>query len=147
MIHENLVKTHVQINKNANSKRIFHHCGGVRNKRDSAILRNSLPNRVIYQAWNYLPCGQKLFELAFQCFNLEIPVFNLKILFKQLHFRRNFLFQPIFKKKTIVWVKMNNTGKWLFYNHFWPFFCQLYGYLSQNWGSDGHFDVLNGSKF
>ena len=26
---------------------------------------------------------------------------------------------------------MNNTGKWLFYDHFWPFFCQLYGYLSQ----------------
>ena len=68
-IHENLVKTQVQINKNANSKRNFHHCGGVRNKRDSAILRNSLPNRVIYQACNYLPpflCGQKLFELAFQ---------------------------------------------------------------------------------
>ena len=55
MIHENLVKTQVQINKNANLKRIFHHCGGVRNKRDSAILRNSLPNRVIYQACNYLP--------------------------------------------------------------------------------------------
>ena len=24
---------------------------------------------------------------------------------------------------------------------------QMYGYLSQNWGSDGHFDMLNGSKF
>ena len=24
---------------------------------------------------------------------------------------------------TIVWVKMNNTGKWLFYDHFWPFFA------------------------
>ena len=23
----------------------------------------------------------------------------------------------------IVWVKMNNTGKWLFYDHFWPFFA------------------------
>ena len=23
----------------------------------------------------------------------------------------------------IVWVKMNNTGKWLFYDHYWPFFA------------------------
>ena len=23
----------------------------------------------------------------------------------------------------IVWVKMNNTGKWLFYYHLWPFFA------------------------
>ena len=36
--------------------------------------------------------------------------------------------------------------KWPFYDHFWPFFCQLYGYLSQNWGSDGHFEVLKKSK-
>ena len=40
---------------------------------------------------------------------------------------------------------MNNTDKWLFYDHFWPFFCQLLGNLSQNWGSDGHFEVLYGS--
>ena len=45
----------------------------------------------------------------------------------------------------VVWVKMNNTDKWLFYVYFWPFFCQLYVYLSQKRGSDGHFEVLNGS--
>ena len=33
-----------------------------------------------------------------------------------------------------------------FYDHFWPFFCQLHRNLSQNWGSDGHFQVLNSSK-
>ena len=33
-----------------------------------------------------------------------------------------------------------------FYDHFCPFFWHMYGYLSQNWGSDGHFEVLNGSK-
>ena len=38
------------------------------------------------------------------------------------------------------------TNKWPFYDHFWPFFCQLYEHLSQNWGSDGHFEVLNRSK-
>jgi hypothetical protein len=26
------------------------------------------------------------------------------------------------------------------------FFCHLYVHLSQNWGSDGHFEVLNRSK-
>ena len=46
----------------------------------------------------------------------------------------------------IVWIKTNNNNKWLFYDYFWPFFCQLYTHLSQNWGSDGHFDVLNRSK-
>jgi hypothetical protein len=35
------------------------------------------------------------------------------------------------------------TDKWPFYYHIWPFFCQLYVYLSQNWDSDGHFEVLN----
>ena len=33
-----------------------------------------------------------------------------------------------------------------FYDHFWPFFWHMYGHLSQNWGSDGHFEVLNGSE-
>ena len=30
--------------------------------------------------------------------------------------------------------------------HFRPFFWQLCDYISQNWGSDGHFEVLNRSK-
>ena len=38
------------------------------------------------------------------------------------------------------------TDKWTFYYHIWPFFCQLYGYLSQKWDSDGHFEVLKESK-
>ena len=36
--------------------------------------------------------------------------------------------------------------KWLFHGYFWPFFCHLHVYLSQNRGSDGQFEVLNGSK-
>ena len=32
------------------------------------------------------------------------------------------------------------------YDHSWPFFCHMCMYLSQNWGSDGHFEVPNGSK-
>ena len=31
------------------------------------------------------------------------------------------------------------------FHHFWSFCCQLYVYLSQNCGSDGHFEVLNRS--
>ena len=43
---------------------------------------------------------------------------------------------------------MNVPHKWPFYDHFWPFFRLLYVvHFSQNWGSDGHFEVLNGSKF
>ena len=38
------------------------------------------------------------------------------------------------------------NDKWLFYDHFRPFFGQLHDYISQNWGSDGHFEVLNRSK-
>ena len=38
------------------------------------------------------------------------------------------------------------TDKWPFYDHFWSFFCQLYIHLSQNWGSNGHFEMLNGPK-
>ena len=36
--------------------------------------------------------------------------------------------------------------KWPFYDNFWPFFCHLYDYLSQNRGSDNHFEVLDESK-
>ena len=47
----------------------------------------------------------------------------------------------------ILWVKTNDNNNCPFYNHFWPFFRQLYVYLSQKGGSDGHFEVLNGSKY
>ena len=46
----------------------------------------------------------------------------------------------------IVWVKTNDNNNCPFYNHFWPFFCQLYVCFSQNWGSDSHFGILNRSK-
>ena len=36
--------------------------------------------------------------------------------------------------------------KWSCYDHIWPFFCHMYVYLSQNWGLDGHFKVLNRSE-
>ena len=31
------------------------------------------------------------------------------------------------------------------YDHSWPFFRHMCEFLSQNWGSDGHFEVLNRS--
>ena len=36
--------------------------------------------------------------------------------------------------------------KWPLYDLFWPFFCHVCVYLSQKWGSDGHFELLNGSE-
>ena len=39
------------------------------------------------------------------------------------------------------------SHKWPFLDHFVSFFCQLHEYLSQNLGSDVHFEVLNLSKF
>ena len=43
--------------------------------------------------------------------------------------------------------KWMSLYKWPLYDLFWSFFCHMCVYLSQNWGSDGHFEVLNGSKF
>ena len=48
---------------------------------------------------------------------------------------------------TIVWSEMKDTDKWQCYDHFRTIFCHMYGHPSQNWGSDGHFEVLNWSKF
>ena len=47
---------------------------------------------------------------------------------------------------SILWVKTNDNNNCQFYDRFWPFFRQLYIYLSQNWGSDSHFGILNRSK-
>ena len=41
-----------------------------------------------------------------------------------------------------VW-KWMSLYKWPFYNLCWPLFCNMYVHLSQNWGSNGHFVVLN----
>ena len=47
--------------------------------------------------------------------------------------------------------QLNSDWKWMFlyiwplYDHFWPLFCHMYVHLSQNWGSDSHFKVLNRS--
>ena len=44
----------------------------------------------------------------------------------------------------ILCFEIKLTHKWPFYDHFWPYFCPMY--LSQNLGSDGHFEVLNRCK-
>ena len=41
--------------------------------------------------------------------------------------------------------KWMSLYKWPLYNIFWLFFCHMHVRLSQNWGSDGHFEVLNRS--
>ena len=53
-------------------------------------------------------------------------------------------------KKVVTFLKTDRKWmslyKWPLYDHFWPFFCHMCVYLSQNVGSDSHFEVLNGSK-
>ena len=54
-----------------------------------------------------------------------------------------------------IWVfALDSDSKWkgqflrlVNFNHFWPFFCQLHKYVSQNLGADIHFEGLNISKF
>ena len=41
--------------------------------------------------------------------------------------------------------KICDKARYLFYDHLWSFFRQLHEYLSQNWSSDGHFEMLNKS--
>ena len=40
------------------------------------------------------------------------------------------------------WMSLYNCP---LYDHFWPFSCHMCVYLSQNWGFDGHCEVLNRS--
>jgi hypothetical protein len=54
---------------------------------------------------------------------------------------------PILLQHSVYLLK--TVSKWMslykrpLYDLFWPYFCHMYVYLSQNWGSDGHFEVLN----
>ena len=42
--------------------------------------------------------------------------------------------------------KWMSLYKWPLHDLFWPFFGYINVNLSQNWGSDGHFEVLNRSS-
>ena len=78
--------------------------------------------------------GQYFSSLLFEI--TKIPISNsICLLF--------FLKKDIIKS---VWKRMF-LYKWPFYDLFWPSFCNMYVNLSQNWGSDGHFEVLNRSYF
>jgi hypothetical protein len=70
------------------------------------------------------------------------------------HLRFFLLKWSLYEDSKGKWNKINNcytlvidcferkhNDKWQFYDHFQAFFDQLYEYLSQNWGSDDHFDV------
>ena len=65
-------------------------------------------------------------------------------------FRGNSPAGVVWKTSACSFVK--SVSKWMFlykwplYDLFWPFFSHMYVYLSQNWGSDGPFEVPNGSK-
>ena len=52
----------------------------------------------------------------------------------------------------LTWIELKTVSKWMslykspLYDLFWPLFCHMYVHLSQNQGSDGHFEGLNRSE-
>ena len=80
----------------------------------------------------------KLFSLL----DKQICSFNLKVILTNPHddFHRC---QKVILRK-LQRCRLRVLPKICNWQH--PFFCQLPLYLSQNWGSDDHFEVLNGSK-
>ena len=67
-------------------------------------------------------------------------ILGFELIWKSFHF---FLNTRIF---IILWFNSNDNYVFQCFNNFWPFFRQLCGYLPKNWGSDSHFELLNGSK-
>ena len=61
----------------------------------------------------------------------------------QNKFGNRILFFNMLLKTVSKWM---SCYKWPLYNLFWSFFCLMYVQLPQNWGSDGHFEVLNRFK-
>ena len=61
---------------------------------------------------------------------------------KQRCLSQNYLLKKNCIKTVSKWMSLY---KWPLYDLFWPFFRHMYVHLSQNWGSDGHFEVLNRS--
>ena len=77
-----------------------------------------------------------------------INLFGHKMLPHKMIFSKNVL-PLMYHHVCIEHIDCSETkenDKWPFYGHFRPFFGQLCYYISQNWGSDGHFEVLNRSK-
>ena len=98
---------------------------------------NSLQLQQHYQQWTSLKRWLWILEFRLKRKCLHCQTQNPWI--QQFHFWRiQIHYIDCFDSKL--------TGKWQFYDHFQLVFCQLYQHLSQNWGSDGHFEVLNGSK-
>ena len=61
-----------------------------------------------------------------------------------IQIRRRYLTNYSFAN--ILWCTINDNYVFQYLKPFWPFFGQLYLHLWQNWGSDGHFEVLNRYK-
>ena len=84
------------------------------------------------------PFGQKL---AY-CLNCLYPVESA---LKRTPVHNFNCFSIMFYYITRGWVSKFATHKSPFYHPFWPFFRHCHNYLSQNWDSDGHFEMLNRS--
>ena len=105
-------------------------------------------------------------KICWHLWLIEIPLLHLVLLKKfrstvsgvcQWKDNTKAIKQHKFISTHVLWNKkrqvlLKSVYKWMslykcpLYDHSWPFFCHMYGYLSQNWGSDGHFVVVNRSK-
>ena len=88
--------------------------------------------------------------VAIQCASINVlPTFFLYVrFFSRVHLKCEFQVPysnlNIIRHATKLWLEMNQTILMAVYNHFWPFLTICI--FSQNWDSDGHFEVLNESK-
>ena len=88
--------------------------------------------------------------VAIQCASINVlPTFFLYVRFySRVHLKCEFQVPysnlNIIRHATKLWLEMNQTILMAVYNHFWPFLTICI--FSQNWDSDGHFEVLNESK-
>ena len=74
---------------------------------------------------------------------------NYRNSLKRPQFAAIYLSRMCFRLFEVLFVKTVYKRMFLYkcplYDHSWPFFHHMYDHLSQNWGSDGHFEVLNRS--
>ena len=93
------------------------------------------------EAWYYQHiCFYKILSRITRSDLKILSYFNFSLFFG------DFCLNFFVKKQSRGWVKKRYRNKLPFYNYFKPNFRHLHEYLSKNWSSDCHFEVLKRSK-
>ena len=86
-------------------------------------------------------CFALLPQVNFPANNLNFPL-KVKVMGSNPgYLLKSFLLYCLIYIKSVY--KRMSLYKCPLYDHSWPFSCHMCEHLSQNWGSDGHFEVLN----